>query len=590
MSSATSPERLLRLLSAALLVGCAAEAATAPQPGTAGLRSGSELGGLAVQPAPAELRGRVAVPAGARLYSRPNYASPSWVLELPAPPDRSEDAPPRTRAMRVVGVVPDRSGQFGASAFVAVTNDLAGEDEAAPAGCGRPPRGLEHLRLLVYVPRAHLSAVTTRALELAPHGRAGSRERATLGPGVSVGAPSRVDALPNAPAETTWRVVDGDGLRMLAAVPDDALGLAWQPEAAPSFGDPGEALFRDPEGSVLWLRDVGGPAELITRNGCGEHRRELSDPAELETWRGLALEAFYEQRPPPEPEPVVEPNADYSLAAGTPLRWVDGELAGELLTGWSVSIGVGQSWNNLRCFNLPLGSELLAFEDPPMACVAPEALEALAGSATAGFGRSEELELGGSVEIGPAQVLAGGPYPAAALRQLFNAHHKSCAECLRSLLRDDAPATAQWQLRLEIGAGGQIEAAEVEALGATSPAVEDCLRAEAFTWRLPEVAGELRVPVTLGAWQPSEEDPDTLDPNGEVDREIGPEIDAGDEPPCDERPRDRDAAPPPERGKILILRDEAEEFEELEQTEAPEAGASTSEGGTSDGPGDGSGD
>src|SRR5690606_38172577 len=91
---------------------------------------------ITIEPAPEHLRGHVALASGARIYARPTYASPSWSLALPDPPLASADGPPRARAFRVVGVV--RSSSAGAIAgsgdFIALTNDLEGEEQARVPG------------------------------------------------------------------------------------------------------------------------------------------------------------------------------------------------------------------------------------------------------------------------------------------------------------------------------------------------------------------------------------------------------------------------------------------------------------------------
>src|SRR5690606_23484337 len=157
------------------------------------------------------------------------------------------------------------------------------------------------------------------------------------GAGARVGPARELGGVASEPG-ASWRSIDADGIRTLAPIPNDAVGVAWDPGRLPEFGDAGEALFRDAEGSTMWLRDDGGSSVVLTlRNTCGEHRTLVDDPAEVESLRALALDAFYDQRPALEPEPVVEEQADYRIPAGTPLRWTDGDLAGETLVDWSVA-------------------------------------------------------------------------------------------------------------------------------------------------------------------------------------------------------------------------------------------------------------
>ncbi|MFO7561760.1 MAG: hypothetical protein R6X02_03900 [Enhygromyxa sp.] len=536
------------LLALLAVVGCKHDQGETTTP--SGLAAGATR--ITIEPVPERLRGRVALAAGARVYARPSFASPSWVITLPDPPLESGDGPPRSKAFRVVGIVRANDGTIGgAGDFVAVTNDLEGEDGEAPIGCGSRFHDLSHLRMLLYVPVIHLSQVTTRALEVESFSARSQPDRLRLGAGVRVGGVAQVHGLPPIPAETSWRWIDADGIRALAPIPDDAVGIAWDPGLLPELGDAGEALFRDAEGSVLWLRDEGGESvELTLRNACAEHRSRIDDAREVENLRALALAAFYDQRPAPEPEPVIEPEADYRIPAGTPLRWTDGDLAGELLADWSVAIGVGQTWDGRRCFPLSLGGELRPVDKTALACVDPNALELLA--AGSGFGVSDELSLGGSIELGPATELEGGPWDPQSLRAILNGHHSGVAECLRPLLlNSEGLIGARWDLQVEVSELGRVDEVDVVVRGPTHDAVEDCLRAEAFTWLLPEgVAGRLEVPVTLGDWTPD------LDPSK-------PEAAPKPKRKPDKRKPDK-SEPESERGKVIIIPDDDDEPESSE--------------------------
>ena len=520
-----------------IALACKYEPTEDPSASEPRLNPGARI--VSIEPAPEQLRGRVALPAGARLYARPNYASPSWELRLPEPPLHAgaDQGPPRTRAFRVVGVVRVTDPVLGdtqgtRNEFLAVTNDLDGEDTETTAGCGPRFRELDHLRVLLYVPSVHLAEVTTRSLSLEPFSPSGDREQLELGAGVRIGPVSPTRGLPSAPTGTQWRWIDADGLRALAPIPDDAIGLAWDPGDTPTLGDAGEALLRDAEGSTLWLRDDGGDTvELSTRNECGEHRRRVTDSAQVENLRSLALDVFYDQSPPPDPTPTVPPDADFLVVGGTALKWTDDELAGEILDDWPVSVGIGQTWGGKRCFPLILGGELVPLDEPAMACVAPSALEPLAGNV--GFAVSDELELGGSIELGPVEVVVGDWDPTS-LRPTLNAHHGSVAECVRPLLTEteDEVLATRWVVAMIVGETGSVDEVEVTALAATHPAVEDCLRAEAFTWLLPEGGAHLRVPVTLGDWDEAAVDVSMPEPTDEPE-------------PADE-----------ERGKVIIIRDD----------------------------------
>jgi hypothetical protein len=518
-----------------LLTGCKAKpddgATQVPEQFAAGVQK------ITIEPAPEHLRGRVALSAGARLYARPTYTSPSWELILPDPPLSTTEAPPRVRAFRVVGVVRSLDGSLGGAPteFLAITNDLAGDEDEPPGGCGPAFRDLEHLRMLFYVPTVHLAEVTTRTLELQPFSASGAKEEVRVGAGTRVGPPGPSGGLPSAPPGSSWRWIDADGIRVLAPIPDDAVGHAWDPADAPEPRTTGEQLMQDAEGSMLWLHDDGGATvELSVRNACGEDLRVVEDASEVESLRALAMDVFYDQSPPPEPATVQQPNADYLITAGTPLRWTDGELAGEVLRDWGVAVGVGQTWDDRRCFPLELSGELHALDGAAIACVKPEALEPLAGAGS--FAVSDELELGGSIELGPPEVVAG-EWTASLLRPVLNSHHETVAECLRPMLvADEDPAPSRWVLELIVTADGHVDQVELTALADTHPAVEDCLRAEAFTWLMPEGGGQVLVPVTLGPWG------EGADEGGYEDESPSPE--SG---PVDE-----------ERGKVIIIRDEEE--------------------------------
>ncbi|HLT35149.1 MAG TPA: hypothetical protein VK034_02665 [Enhygromyxa sp.] len=535
------PGRRSWLLALLCVVACKPEAAETAPP--TGLAAGATR--VTIEPAPEHLRGRVALATGARVYARPTFTSPSWAIALPDPPLSSGDGPPRSRAFRTVGIVRANDGTIGgAGDFVAITNDLEGEDGDAPIGCGSRFHDLGHLRMLLYVPVIHLAQVTTRVLELEAHSTRSQPDQLRLGAGVRVGAIEQLQGLPPIADGSSWRWVDADGIRVLAPIPDDAVGVAWDPGLLPKFGDAGEALFRDAEGSVLWLRDDGGETvELTVRNACAEQRSQIDDAKEVEGLRALALDAFYDQRPEPEPEPAVEPEADYRIPVGTALRWTDGDLAGETLADWSVAIGVGQTWDGRRCFPLPLGGELSPVDSIALTCVDPKSLQLLAGS---GFGASDELELGGSVVLGPAAELDGGPWDPQSLRAILNGRHDSVAECLRPLLMTSEGLTgSRWDLRLTITLLGRVDEVELVARGASHEAVEDCLRAEAFTWLFPDGAGgRIEVPVTLGQWTAAH---DSSEPEPEP------------EPGEGKRGEGKQDQPERERGKVIIIRDDEDE-------------------------------
>lgn len=502
---------------------------------------------ITIEPAPPHLQGRVALAAGARVYARPTFTSPSWSLTLPEPPLGSGDGPPRAKAFRTVGVVRANDGSIGGTGdFVAITNDLAGNAGQASSGCGSRVADLDHLRMLLYVPVIHLAQVTTRSLELETFSTRSQPDHLRLGAGVRVGPVQQLAGLPRLDPNSSWRWIDADGIRSLVPIPNDAVGVAWDPDLVPEFADAGEALFRDAEGSTLWLLDDGGDmVELTVRNACAEHRQHVDDPNEVASLRQLALDAFYDQRPHAEPEPVFEADADYRIPAGTPLRWTDGDLAGETLVDWAVAIGVGQTWDGRRCFPLPLGGELVPVDSPALACVEPEAIQLLVGSA--GFGVSDELSLGGSIELGPATPLDGGPFDEGKLRTILNGRHDSVAECIRPLLMaSEGLIGSRWDLRLTVTELGRVDQVEVVPRGPTFDSVDDCLRAEAFTWLLPEgAAGRIEVPVTLGEWTPD------LDPNaGKPEPKRKPEP----KPTSKGKP-----APEPERGKVIIIHDDEEQ-------------------------------
>jgi hypothetical protein len=553
---AKHPDRLLNhrvvatrsrisIVSLALMLGCTFK----PDEPTAQVPSEFALGTskITIEPAPAHLLGRVALPAGARLYARPTYTSPSWTLRLPEPPLSvlGSDGPPRARAFRVVGVVRSDDGSLGGSLetpteFIAVTNDLDGEAEHPVHGCGPRFGDLSHLRALLYVPAVHLAEVTTRSLALVPFSPAGDIEHVSVGAGVRVGAAAPTHGLPAAPTDTRWRWIDADGIRVLAPIPDDAVGVAWDPADTPKLGNAGEPLLRDAEGSTLWLDDDGGAQlELTIRNECGEHRRVVDDPAELANLRALALDVFYDQSPPPEPAPIVPQDADYVIVANTPLRWTDGELAGEVLDDWTVTVGVGQTWDNRRCFSLLLSSELVPLDEPALACVKPDALEPLATAR--GFRVSDELELGGSIQLGPPEVIAG-TWDERLLRPVFNDHHAGAAECLRPLLLSTKELlSARWVLAMIVAENGRVDQVDVTALGESHAAVEDCLRIEAYTWAMPQGGGQLLVPVTLGLWHPAN---------------VGAEPEPEPEPEAKPKSKPTHAEPEPEPGKVIIIRDD----------------------------------
>lgn len=542
------------MLALLAVVGCKRDEPETVPP--SGLAAGSVK--ITIEPVPSHLQGRVALAAGARVYARPTFTSPSYAIMLPDPPLGSGDGPPRAKAFRTVGIVRASDGTIGgAGDFVAITNDLDGEDGDAPIGCGSRLTDLEHLRLLLYVPIVHLAQVTTRPLEVETFSARSRPDRLRLGAGVRVGAVQHLAGLPKIDEGSSWRWIDADGIRTLAPIPNDAVGVAWDPgvelESSSRGADAGEALFRDAEGSTLWLRDDGGETvELTVRNACAEQRQQIDEPNEVANLRQLALDAFYDQRPRAEPEPVVEPEANYRIPAGTPLRWTDGDLAGETRVDWSVVISVGQIWDGRRCFSLALGGELAPVDTPALACVDPDAIDLL--TASEGFGVTDELSLGGSVELGPVAQLEGTPHEESSLRAILNSHHDSVAECLRPILvASEGLVGARWDLRMTVTELGRVDQVEVVARGPSHDAVDDCLRAEAFTWLLPEGgAGRIEVPVMLGQWTPE------LDPNPPQPAEPKPESKPS-------KGKSSKPEPEPERGKVIIIRDDEEDQEDASE-------------------------
>lgn len=493
-----------------------------------------------IDAAPEHLRGRVALRAGARLYAAPRHSATSWTLSLPEPPlDAANDELPRARVLRVVGM----SGEF-----LALTNDLAVREEDGPLGCGEPIAELGALRMLFFVPTAHLAPVVTRPLELVPLGNDGVLR---VGAGARVGPPLPAAGMPSLAAGTHWRAIDADGLRALVPVPEDAVGLAYDPSAGrEASDDAGQLAFRDAEGSLAYLIDHGDEGALALRNACGEHVEALA-PAELPALRELAaataeLASEASEAPVAYEPPPLQP---WRLIEGADLRWTDGNLAAEVLAPFEVP-APGQDWEDRRCFVLELGSELEVIDrQPPVACVRPDRLEYV-GDEMVSFDRNLEVELGGSVRFG--QPTLEGPWGPDVVRELLNDHHGSIAECLRPLVdRLDAeglPYAARWRLELQVDGQGRVRAAEVEAALASDERVEDCLRADTGTWLLPPGAGTIVVDLEFGNAELVAEQIDAL-----------PEPEPEPEPPKSKAKKPKaksEPEPKSEPGRVMIIRDE----------------------------------
>lgn len=504
---------------------------------------------VVIEPAPDHLRGRVALVTGARLYAAPRFGSSSWELALPDPPlVASRDALPRARALRVVGVSGD---------FLALTNDLADD---SGLGCGEPLEGIDHLRMLFYVPPAHLAPVLTRPLELEPLGDAGLLR---VSAGARVSEPLPAGGMPNPGPDHHWRSIDADGLRALVPVPDDAVGLAWDPEAQIELDSDGQLLFRDAEGSYAWFSDPGGDeVELNLRNACAEHRQVISEPNEVASLRELALTLAADE--PGEVDDSAEeyerpPQGPWRLITGTDLRWTDGNLAAEVIAPFEIA-ALGQDWEDRRCFTVVLGDNLeVVDEQPPVACVRPDQLEFVGDQITT-FDRGLELEIGGSVRFG--QPTVEGPWGPDVVRELLNGHHTTIAECLRPLAQrlesEGLPFAGRWRLELEVDGNGRVVDALVEAVATSDERVEDCLRAETGTWLLPPSSGKLIVDLEFGDARVLG---DMLDDQAEDEPE--PE-------PKGKKPKSKAKAKPDvkpkekEPGRVMIIRDDGEDDPGLE--------------------------
>jgi hypothetical protein len=498
---------------------------------------------VAIEPPPDHLRGRVALASGARLYAAPRFGASSWTLALPDPPlASSQDGLPRARAMRVIGV----SGEF-----LALTNDLADESEL---GCGPPIEGIDHLRMLFYVPAAHLAPVITKPLELAPLGDDGLL---VVSAGARVGEPLPEGGMPSPGPGRHWRAIDADGLRALVPVPDDAIGLAWDPEDRAEIESSGVLLFRDAEGNFAWLDDHGGDeVALSLRNGCAEHRSTIAAPEEVAGLRELAVASAGEPYDPyGDPEYELPPTGPWRLIVGTDLRWTDGNLAAEVIAPFEIA-ALGQDWEDRRCFSVSLGDELQIVDaQPPVACVRPDQLE-FVGDQLVTFDRDLETEIGGSVRFG--QPTVEGPWGPDVVRELLNGQHTTIAECLRPLaekLDDEGlPFAGRWRLELEVDGKGRVVDAAVEAALNSDERVEDCLRAETGTWLLPPGAGKLVVDLEFG-------DPralaDLLDEASENEPQPEPE-------PKKSKPKSKskpEPEPEKESSRVKIIRDEGDDAE-----------------------------
>lgn len=521
---------------------------------------------VTIEPAPAHLRGRVALLAGARLYAAPRFSSTSWTLALPDPPlTAADDELPRARVMRVVGA----SGEF-----LALTNDLA-EDLG---GCGEPVAELDALRMLLFVPTAHLAPVLTRSLELVPLGDDGLLR---VGAGARVGPPLREGGMPNAGEAAHWRTIDADGLRALVPVPDDAVGLAFDPRDAVALEpEAGQPIFRDAEGSYAYLIDEGDHAELSLRNACGEHRRPLRDPQELAGLRELAgaiaaLDDESGDESDEDPSDASDPPREpWRLIPGSDMRWTDGNLAGEVLAPFAIA-ALGQDWEDRRCFSLGLGRELeVVDEQPPVVCVRPEQLE-FVGDQMAGFDRDIEVEIGGTLRFG--QPTVEGPWGPDVVRELLNDHHATIAECLRPLAeRLDAaglPYAGRWRLELEVDGQGRVRAADIVAATTSDERIEDCLRADTGTWLLPPGAGALVVDLEFGDPQvladQLDESWDQPEPTSEPEPEPKPKSKPESKPKSKpgSKPKSK-PEPESEPGRVMIIRDEDDaELEDLAPSE-----------------------
>ncbi|MFV8753024.1 hypothetical protein ACNOYE_20955 [Nannocystaceae bacterium ST9] len=545
--------RLLLLVLGALgLIACKPKDVGAP---TSAL-SDSTGTFVVIEPAPDHLRGRVALVSGARLYASPRFGSSSWTLALPDPPLAAvDDGLARARALRVVGVSGD---------FLALTNDLADD---SGLGCGRPIAGSEHLRMLFYVPPAHLAPVLTRPLELEPLGDAGLLR---VSAGARVGPPIEEGGMPSPGPGNHWRALDADGLRMTAPVPDDAVGVAWDPAAAQiEFDAAGVLLFRDAEGNNAWMNDPGGDElDMSLRNACAEHLQTLRDPDEVAGLRELAAtlttDAGADEGEWVEP-PEQPPEGPWRLVVGTDLRWTDGNLAAEVVAPFEIA-ALGQDWEDRRCFTLLLGDELrVVDEQPPVTCVRPEQLE-FVGDQISSFDRGLELEIGGTVRFGQPSV--EGPWGPDVVRELLNGHHSTIAECLRPLAarleHEGLPSAGRWRLELQVDGKGRVVDALVEPIATSDVRVEDCLRAETGTWLLPPGAGKLIVALEFGDAQVLG---NLIEEQDIAEAEAA---EAKSKPKSKSKSKSKAKAkdePAREPGRVMIIRDEeGSELEELPPT------------------------
>lgn len=529
------------------LIACKREDTSAP---ASTLSDSSSF--VVIEPAPAHLQGRVALASGARLYAAPRFGSSSWTVQLPAPPlVAQQDALSRARALRVVGVSGD---------FLALTNDLADD---SGLGCGQPLAGTEHLRVLFYVPAAHLAPVLTRALELEPLGEAGLLR---VSAGARVGEPLPEGGMPNPGPNHHWRPIDADGLRALVPVPDDAVGWAWDPSARMEFESEGQLLFRDAEGSYAWLSDPGGDeVALSLRNECAEHVQTITDPAEVASLRELATMTSDEGIDPRDAANDVgdeaPPQGPYRLVVGSDLRWTDGNLAAEVLAPFEIA-ALGQDWEDRRCFPLELGGELVVVDgQPPVTCVRPDQLD-FVGDQITRFDRGLELEIGGSVRF--SQPTVEGPWGPDVVRELLNLRHATIAECLRPFamrLEDSGlPVAGRWRLELEVDERGQVVDALVDPIATSDEPTEDCLRADTGTWLLPPSAGKLMVELEFGdaqalaaaldlaADEADEAEPTPSKPKSKPKSKTKPKPE----------PESKDS------GRVMIIRDEGEDDPQLE--------------------------
>lgn len=447
-----------------------ARPATEPEPAA---EAGTRAEGAVDPPEPERPpSGYAILPPGTELRMLPDATAPSVALPELAPHASSASLPPVPRGYLVMITGTD-------SDFLEVETLRPPEGERH---CEEPLPALEGFRLRFYVPADAPARVTTRALRI--DGAEGTE--LALAPGT-----------PLRPRATGRFVAEGNGVRVEVALPDDAVGRSYEPEASPTERPATEHL---PAGARLTFdgsplqgaeRLPGAPTVEVL-----DHRRDADGVLARVSAGCLSLQVRSSAEPlppevvaaatPPSPSgPGISSRTEYEPRAGATVYWPDNRVAGQVAHEHRFTEAPTEAGSR-RCFELALGDGALPLCFDPGDIVEHETH----GLALVGYGAA--------TKAGPRTPAIRGVLDKEEIRRVIRSHIRSIQSCYETSLMKRPTLEGKVVLQITVGSTGKVTNVEATTDTLSEPEVAECVIARAKTWVFPPPRGgataEIRYP------------------------------------------------------------------------------------------------